>query len=217
MSFEDLYGQVWTSKDSFFINRSIYSELATAYLVKLVVLLLIMWLWLEERVKIPVVPSLFAVVVCSFAFCFFTLSLELLLLLCLKVKTEHETENQLGSRSSPMPALADSVAVSPEPADLPTNVTLTHFQESESGTLEKAVVGESNNPFLVSATSAPLQPLSCVRNPFVDEVQANNPFLSRLSSPVAPIRPLSPSIVNESFSSADSSQTNTVCVLFFMS
>lgn len=153
---------------------------------------------------------------CSACACFCVAALRTFSCLFLfpKVKTEHETDCVFGS-SSPIPNTPDQTlsAAHDEPArgDSPTTVTLTHFQESESGSIEKAVIVESSNPFLTSATSPPQAP--CVRNPFVDDVQASNPFLSRLSSPIVSVRPLSPCKVNESPSSADNHQNSAVCVV----
>ena len=69
-------------------------------------------------------------------------------------------------------------------SDSPTTpVTITHFQQSDAGTLEKKTVPECNNPFLFAPTSPALRAASS-KNPFAtDPTHSNNPFLLRLASP----------------------------------
>ena len=75
-----------------------------------------------------------------------------------------------------------------------TPVTLTHFQQMETGTLEKKTIPESNNPFKNSAADSTELETGLSKNPFVVETHSNNPFLLRLTSPLlsnrAPLRPI---------------------------
>ena len=80
-----------------------------------------------------------------------------------------------------------------------TPVTLTHFQQSVKGDIEKKTVPESNNPFRTSPTSSPRAPLRTMssKNPFVVEALNSNPFLLRLASPDLSNRATTSAIVCE--------------------
>ena len=65
-----------------------------------------------------------------------------------------------------------------------TPVTLTHFQQMETGTLEKKIISESSNPFKNATADSTELRTGFSNNPFVVEPRSNNPFLLRLSSPL---------------------------------
>lgn len=87
-----------------------------------------------------------------------------------------------------------SVAASPpclsSPIDLADTetpkspVTLTHFQQSVQGNIEKKTIPESSNPFRISPGTSPrMNPVSS-KNPFVlDSQSSSNPFLMGPASP----------------------------------
>ncbi|KZS10234.1 band 4.1-like protein 5 isoform X1 [Daphnia magna] len=88
----------------------------------------------------------------------------------LNVATPSPTSPQVNSDPSPI----ESPAIS---------VTLTHFQQSIKGDLEKKTVPESNNPFRNSPASSPRLRTMSSKNPFVVDAVSSNPFLLRLASP----------------------------------
>ena len=107
-----------------------------------------------------------------------------------------ENDRSPAAASSPVPAVVDvaipaaSSAGGATAEECPSSpVTMTYFQQSENGDLEKKTVPESNNPFSNCGSVAPYVALPAdalpSKNPFItDEVQSSNPFLSRLVSPV---------------------------------
>lgn len=119
-----------------------------------------------------------------------------------------ESDRSPVAASSPVPAVVDvaiPAASSPGGAtaeECPSSpVTMTYFQQSENGDLEKKTVPESNNPFTNCGSAATYVALPAdaipSKNPFItDEVQSSNPFLSRLVSPVL-TRSASPLLVSD--------------------
>lgn len=87
----------------------------------------------------------------------------------------------MASPQSTSLSLASSEQSSSDSPTIP--VTITHFQQSDAGTLEKKTVPECNNPFLFAPASPALRAASS-KNPFAtDPTHSNNPFLLRLASP----------------------------------
>lgn len=85
---------------------------------------------------------------------------------------------------SPSPTCLSQMNSDPSSIESPTTpVTLTHFQQSVKGELEKKTVPESNNPFRTSPTSSPRLRNMSSKNPFVVDAINSNPFLLRLASP----------------------------------
>lgn len=104
------------------------------------------------------------------------------------------------------------------PPDSPTTpVTITHFQQSETGNLEKKTVPESNNPFVCPTPSVASPAVKAIssKNPFATETNSSNPFLLRLASPRLGNRASAQPIASEAAPSSELAVAPSSSVIFF--